>query len=184
MRVLLCVGCNAYEHATALFGAEADATRIYRALISENAGGYDDSVSELKLSPTLGELREAVRQTLFRSTERIDTFTFFFAGHGAVQAGGFYMWLRDTTASAQSMTGFSLSELLRGVAEAGPSQTNIIIDACHSGGLIKDLSGLLAADRMGRPTALALLFLRPRRQINTLTRTAGADMEQQQYWTA
>ena len=148
MRVLLCVGCDDYENANQLNGAEQDATRVYEVLIKENIGEYDRDRSRLLLSPRVDEVRQAV-QTLLFSNGKIDTFTFFFAGHGGLRAGSFYMWLRDTRAEAQSLSAFSLSDLFRSLNESAPAQSNIIIDACESGGLIADLGVLLKTELIG-----------------------------------
>jgi hypothetical protein len=150
VRVLICIGCNSYAEAEDLAGAERDAQRVYNVLIKPSVGDYDASRSKLLLSPSIAEVKQAVFEALFASPAPLDTLTFFFAGHGVVHAGGFYMWVRDTKANAQSMTAISLSELFRNVNEAAPSQTNIVIDACESGGLIKDLGALLSSDQMGQ----------------------------------
>src|SRR5712671_8012623 len=96
-RALISVGCNSYDYMQALNGAEADARRIYDALIKPELGEYDPACSRILLSPTLALLRNTVREVLFTS-EPLDTFTFFFAGHGGVKAGSFYMCLKDSEA--------------------------------------------------------------------------------------
>lgn len=148
MRLLISIGCNAYDHAQALTGAEADARRIFEALIRSDVGEYDPERSKLLLSPSMDEVRQALHDVLF-SNGAIDTFTFFFAGHGGVRAGSFYMWVHDSSPDAQSMTALSLSDVFRNLNEAAPAQSNIIIDACESGGLIADLSVLLKSDMLG-----------------------------------
>lgn len=140
MRTLLSVGCNVYAHANTLAGAEGDARRMFEVLVDADIGEYDIARSRLLLSPTVSEVRQALRDVLFSGGE-VDTFTFFFAGHDGVRAGSFYMWVRDSEPSAQSMSALSLS-FFRSINEAAPAQTNIIIDACESGGLIADLGVL------------------------------------------
>jgi hypothetical protein len=81
--------------------------------------------------------------------ERLDTFTFFFAGHGGVKSGSFYMCLKDSRADALSASGLSLSDFFLNLSEAAPAQSNIIIDACESGGLIADLGVLLKSSVLG-----------------------------------
>lgn len=148
MRLLLAIGCDAYEAAEPLSGAEHDARRVFEALTREAVGDYDPVRSRLLLSPTSDAVRAALREVLY-SHGPIDTFTFFFAGHGGVRAGSFYMWLRDTAGEAQSVSALALSDLLRNLNEVGPAQSNIIIDACESGGLIADLGVMLKSDVMG-----------------------------------
>lgn len=148
MRVLFSIGCDSYDHADLLHGAERDARRIYDLLIRPEIGGYDTSRSRLLLSPTYSEVREALRAALFNEPQP-DTFTFFFAGHGSVSAGAFYMWLRDSNLKGLSMSALSLADMFRSINEAAPLQSNIVIDACESGGLIEDLGALLKPGLLG-----------------------------------
>jgi hypothetical protein len=159
MRVLVSIGCDAYENADTLAQAERDARRVFDTLIRPEVGDYDPHRSRLVLSPSLEELKAALLEALFGSAEHIETLTFYFAGHGTVHAGSFYMWVRNSRHEAQSMTAFSLGDLFRMVKELAPSQTNIVIDACESGGLVKDLGDLLNADRLGevRTPGISLL---------------------------
>lgn len=151
MRVLICIGCDEYQDPLleSLSGAERDARRVYEALLRQDLGDYDASRSILLRSPTLAEVRRALLSVLHPSLGKIDCLTFFFAGHGNVHAGSFYMLMKDTAVEAQSLTAYSLSDLFRAVNDVAPGQTNLIIDACRSGGLIKDLGALLASDRLG-----------------------------------
>ncbi len=148
MRVLLAIGCNEYDEASPLTGAVPDAQRIFDALVSANSPWYDVGRSRLLRSPTLDEARAVLRDMLFKGPA-IETFTFFFAGHGGVHAGSFYMWLKDTMATAQSVSALALADLFRSINEAAPRQTNIIIDACESGGLVDDLGVLLKPELLG-----------------------------------
>lgn len=148
MRCLLSVGCNAYENLNPLTSAETDATRIFNTLLRPNIGGYDADRSQLLLSPTIAILRQAIEDILFGSGQ-IDTFTFFFAGHGGVRAGSFYMCVRDSRGDALSVSAQSLSDIFRNIGEAAPAQSNLIIDACQSGGLVADLGVLLKRDVIG-----------------------------------
>lgn len=145
---MLAIGCNDYDEASPLSGAVPDAQRIFDALVSANSHWYDVGRSRLLRSPTLDEARAALRDTLFRGPA-IETFTFFFAGHGGVHAGSFYMWLKDTMGAAQSVSALALADLFRSLNEAAPRQTNIIIDACESGGLVDDLGVLLKPELLG-----------------------------------
>jgi len=148
MRLLLSIGCNSYAHLGNLGGAEADATRMYETLIRPEVGGYDPTRSRLLLSPSVAEVRSALAEILFAGGQ-IDTFTFFFAGHGGVRAGSFYMCVQDSRLDALSVSAQSLSDIFRSISEAAPAQSNLIIDACQSGGLIADLGVLLKHDILG-----------------------------------
>ncbi|WP_165190398.1 caspase family protein [Caulobacter soli] len=148
MRVLIAIGCNAYDHQNPLTGAEGDAQRIFDTLTRPELGDYDRARSRLLLSPSSGEVRNALREVLF-SNGAVDTFTFFFAGHGGVRGGSFYMLVRDSVSAALSFSALSLSDLFLALNEAAPSQSNIIIDACEAGGLISDLNTLLKSNVLG-----------------------------------
>jgi hypothetical protein len=175
MRVLFAIGCNLYEHATQLGGAERDAQRIYGALIRPEIGEYDVYRSRILLSPTFDEVRKAPKDVLF-ATPQPETFTLFFAGHGSVAAGAFYMWLKDSSPRALSMSALSLAEIFRSLIEAAPLQSNIIIDACESGGLIQDLSVLLKPDLLGNSGTPGLTLVASSAQDQHATETAeGGD---------
>lgn len=166
MRVLLAIGCNTYEHASQLEGAEADAQRMFNALMRPEVGQYDVARSKLLLSPSLEQVRYCLRDVLFGELQP-ETFTFYFAGHGGVSAGSFYMWLRDTSPTGQSMSAMSLADIFRGINEASPRQSNIIIDACESGGLIEDLAVLLKPELLGDAGTPALTLVATSAQNQT-----------------
>lgn len=147
-RSLIAIGCDIYDHIDPLSGAVADARNVFDTLMQPEVGDYDGERSRLLLSPTLQEVRDALTSVLFED-EPLDTLTLSFAGHGALGVGSFYMAVRDTKTQALSATALSLADLLRMVAEAGPKQTYIFIDACQSGGLISDLNVILKSEVMG-----------------------------------
>ena len=103
MRVLFVIGCNFYEHAGQLEGAERDAQRIFDALIRPDVGEYDVIRSRLLLSPSYDAVRQALKDVLFADPQP-QTFTLFFAGHGSVSAGAFYMWLKDSSPNGLSVS--------------------------------------------------------------------------------
>lgn len=157
-RAILAIGCNVYDHLKTLTCAEADAIGIFEALIKPDVGDYDAPRSRLLLSPTLQTVREALTTMLF-GADRLDTLTITFAGHGAVSSGSFYMALRNSHLQGLSATALSLAEILRMIAEAAPMQTNLIIDACQSGGLISDLHVILKSEVMGKFGTLGVTLL-------------------------
>ncbi len=158
MRVLLAIGCNDYDHVNMLNGAERDAQRIFDSLIRPEVGEYDATRSRLLLSPTYTDVREALREALFAPPQP-STFTFFFAGHGSVSAGAFYMLLRDSNPNRLSMSALPLVEMFRHINEARPHESNIVIDACESGGLIEDLGALLKPGLLGDAGSPGLTLL-------------------------
>lgn len=170
-RLLIAVGCNRYDHLGGLSSAEIDAEKMYSALTRPEIGEYDPSCSILLRSPTSEDVRRAVCEALFSGG--VDTFTFFFAGHGGVKSGSFYMCLRDSRSDALSGTAFSLSALLLSLGEAAPRQSNIIIDACESGGLIADLGVLLKGDVLGNANTPGITLFATSAQNETSGETSA-----------
>ena len=147
MRALLAIGCDSYDHVTPLSGAERDADRVFNALLSAKIPFYDVDRSTLLRSPCTDVVRLALKELLFDGP-KLDVLTLYFAGHGKVANGSFFICLRDTRIGALSVTSLSLGDLFRYINEAKPAQTNIVIDACESGGLIEDLNVLLESPRV------------------------------------
>ncbi|MDF4003295.1 caspase family protein [Luteibacter sp. PPL552] len=152
MRCLIAIGCDVYDDRdwlSPLQGAGNDARKMYAALLKPEIGDYDAGRSRLLLSPTLDEVRRAIVEVLHSGAGPIDTFTFFFAGHGSVGANSMYLWVKDSLATSAAGTAYSLSNLFLSIAEARPAQTNIIIDACESGGVVNDLGTVVRPDSLG-----------------------------------
>lgn len=175
MRVLFAIGCNSYEYADQLNGAERDAQRIFDALIRPELGDYDINRSCLLLSPTLDDVRRALKDVLFADPQP-ETFTLFFAGHGSVAAGAFYMWLKDSNPRGLSISALSLADIFRSLNESAPLQSNVIIDACESGGLIEDLGVLLKPGLLGNSGTPGLTLVATAAQDQVAGETAeGGD---------
>ena len=166
MRVLLAIGCNTYEHTGSLAGAEVDAQRMFNTLMRPEGGEYDEARSSDLLRRCKDREGHCLRDVLFAEPQP-ETFTFYFAGHGGVSAGSFYMWLRDTTPKGQSISALPLADVFRSLNEACPRQSNIIIDACESGGLIGDLAVLLKPELLGDAGTPALTLVATSAQDQT-----------------
>jgi hypothetical protein len=104
MNVLLCVGCDSYDSLPSLSGAEKDAKGVF-ALLSPKCEGDEQTLSKLLLSPGLVSVQQAL-DALFAGAKDIDSFTFFFAGHGAVKAASFYLCVKDSAADRLSTARF------------------------------------------------------------------------------
>lgn len=151
-RVLLCIGCDAYDDATlgALNGAEKDARNVFSLLTDAGFGEYDLATSVLLLSPTLTEVISAIDSLLLAFDEPADTFTLFFAGHGGISNATYYLCLKDTVLGRLATTACSLSRVFEIINERPPAQCNIILDSCQSGGLVHDLGALLKPELLGK----------------------------------
>lgn len=168
-RALLAIGCNLYNDSAgfdALDGAEGDAQRLYERLIQSDIGGYDACRSRLLLSPTSIEAQQALVEML---STPLDTFTIFFAGHGACEGGSVYLCLRDTVADQMWHHSLPLALVFGYIAGAQPAQSNIIIDACFGGGLVGDLSAIIKPEVLGAANTLSVTML----AMAAMDQTAG-----------
>src|ERR1035437_7992216 len=154
MNVLLCIGCDTYDFLSGLSGAERDAEDV-SALLASQPDGYDSGASALLLSPNLSSIQTALNAVL-SSGANVDVFTFFFAGHGEVKAGSFYLCVRDSTPDRLSTTAFPMISLFSVINELHPSQVNIVIDACHAGGSSFDLNQLAKPVAIGSSDASSI----------------------------
>lgn len=159
MRLLLVIGCDVHvDNRLPPTSAENDARNVFQALIKPEVGDYDLDRSKMLCSPTLDEVRATFREML-TSVPAIDTFTFYFAGHGLVKSNGYFMVMRDTTVGMESFEALPLSEIFRYLGDTQPTQSNIIIDACESGGLVEDLGGIVKSSLMGKASSIGLTIL-------------------------
>ena len=160
MRVLIAIGCDAYDNPPLrpLAGAENDAATIFKHLVAENWGEYDQTQSKLLLSPTMGALRSTIEAALF-SGPPIEELTFFFAGHGGVKDSGYFLCLKDTDVGRMSLNALSMPQLFGWITEAKIRHTNLIVDACHAGGVVHDVGVLLNPNVIGKAGSLAISIL-------------------------
>jgi hypothetical protein len=154
------MGCDAYDNPSLrpLAGAENDAVAFFQYLVTSGWGGYDQAQSKLLLSPTMASLRSSIESALF-SGPGIEELTFFFAGHGGVKDNSYFLCLRDTDFSRMSLSALSMTELFSWITEAQIRHTNLIIDACHAGGVVHDIGVLLNPNVIGKAGSLAISIL-------------------------
>ncbi len=150
-RIFLGISSSSYEdgeHLPLLEGTIADGRNIEQALLNNSLGDYDANLSRLLVSPTLLELRNTIKEILFRE-DKIDCFTLYFAGHGISHMGTYYLCVCDTFTDKLSATALPLNDIFNVINETQPLQTNIIIDACEAGGLVGDLASLIKPEVFG-----------------------------------
>ncbi|WP_336618909.1 hypothetical protein [Mesorhizobium sp. WSM4962] len=160
MRVLIAIGCDAYDNSPLqpLAGAENDAATIFEHLVAKNWGEYDQAQSKLLLSPTMAALRSTIEAALF-SGPPIEELTFFFAGHGGVKDNTYFLCLKDTDIGRMSLSALSMTLLFGWITEAKIRHTNLIVDACHAGGVVHDIGVLLNPNVIGKAGSLAISIL-------------------------
>ena len=157
MNVLVCIGSDTYDRLAGLSGAEKDARAIFDSLATRS-GDYDQKASRLLLSPELAAIQSALNAAFPTNTDP-DVFTFFFAGHGAVKAGSFFLCTKDAHPDRLSTTAFPIISLFSLINEMRPRQVNIIVDACQAGGSSFDLGQLVRPEVIGSSQASSIAFL-------------------------
>ncbi len=148
-RVLLSIGCNEYQTLSKLPGAEVDAIKIHSELTTGQLSCIKAENSFLILSPSLMEIRSTLEE-LQNRFEEIESLTIFFAGHGGIVNGTYYLCLCDTRNDRMSTTGFALSHIFEFINEIKAAHCNLIIDACEAGGMVSDIGTLLKPEIIGK----------------------------------
>ncbi len=157
---LVSVGCDQYsnESLNNLSGAENDASSIYGVLVNSEYSMYDEKSSFLLRSPKVDDVRNCLEAALFENVCP-DVFTLFFAGHGGVSNGTYYLCLNETRTDRISFTGLSLSEVFRLISSSEVRHVNLVIDACNTAGLVNDLLSLVKPDLMGAKGSFGISIL-------------------------
>jgi hypothetical protein len=153
--IAICIGCDEYSKLTRLNGAVADCRRVYDALASSSL--YDQPASRLLLSPTLRDARSCLNDVA--SCKDLGVLTFYFAGHGGIKSGTFYLCFRDSDLDRLSTTSLPILDLFTVVGEIAPRQANFIIDACQAAGAMFDLNALMKPEIIGRAGSSSIAFL-------------------------
>lgn len=150
MKILIAIGCNDYidQRLPPLFGAENDAIGVFEALVEFEGSIYDPALSRLLLSPTYMELKDALQQAIFIDDDI--ELSVFFAGHGSVKDGAYFLCTKDTVPDRMTVSAVGLTELFLWINEACVNDTNIVIDACESGGVAYDVTTLLKPRELGK----------------------------------
>jgi hypothetical protein len=157
MNILISVGCDSYESMGCLAGAEADAKAIFE-LLTGSGEPYLAEQSVLLLSPTLQQVRDVLSDS-FPLRNGCDGITFFFAGHGGIAGGNFYLCLRDSQSDKLSITSMGIIHLFSIINDFAPALVNIVIDACAAGGSSFDLGALIKPEITGSSASSSVAFL-------------------------
>ncbi len=157
---LISIGCDNYQSETLdnLSGAENDASAVYDVLVDSEYSIYEKESSYFLKSPVISDVKGALEEALF-DKECPDIFTLFFAGHGGVVDGTYYLCLNETKTDRMSLTGLSLTEIFRIVSSSGVKHVNLVIDACNTAGLVNDLLSLIKPELMGAKGSFGISIL-------------------------
>jgi hypothetical protein len=157
---ILSIGCDVYlsNSLCDLNGSENDASSIFNCLVESEYSIYDKESSILLKSPTVAEVKNWLEKILLDS-DTPDVFTLFFAGHGGVATGTYYICLNDTKPDRLEFSAFSLSEIFRMVSSSGVKHVNLVIDACNTGGLVNDLISIIKPDLIGAKGSFGIAIL-------------------------
>lgn len=158
-RALLAIGCRDYEDEKSfgpLDGADTDAERIFGTLV-EGTGHYDEALSRKLISPTVAEIREAL--TGLYDIGEVDVISFFFAGHGAVEAEIYYLCPNDSRGDRLPVSALRVDDVIAALVDVRPRQVNVVMDSCESGGAMLDMASLLKVENLIGPESPNVSFL-------------------------
>lgn len=152
------VGCDDYLYLSSLNGAVTDAKNIFNILCLSEISIYNKNESVLLSSPTLEEFRKSLT-TVLVSENCPDILTFFFAGHGGVENGTYFLALKDSKSERLIFSAISLTEILKMISSTNISHLNLIIDACNTAGLVNDLISIVKPEILGEKGTLGISIL-------------------------
>lgn len=147
--LLLCIGCDDYQFLSKLNGAEKDARDVFSALTHGTNAVFSPDHSCLLPSPTLIQLRDTLSDLQDRLASAT-SLTLFFAGHGGLAHGSYYLAMADTKEHKMSTSAFGLTHLFEFINESAVGHCNIVIDACNAGGMVTDIGALLKPEIIGK----------------------------------
>jgi hypothetical protein len=137
-----------------LQGAGVDAKSMFAALTDSEKGEYDKYNSLLLLDPSKQRIIEAIADLAY--DDAVDTFTFFFAGHGGLKNEAFALCGSDTNCDRLIATALPITQIFQILNDAQPRHSNIIIDACHAAGMVADFGSLLKPSQLGKAQSASI----------------------------
>jgi len=157
------IGIDRYGASQLKLGyARADAETI--AKLMRGSKGYDKvTVAELY---DAGATRDGVRKTLKAAATAAapgDAIIVYLAGHGISIRGSWYFLspeVKDVEEDEIVRLSTSAEQIAAALRESKASRVVLMIDACHSGAIVKDVKGLLQNriyTQLGRSTGFAVL---------------------------
>lgn len=155
-RVCICVGVTNHTDPRLgqLNGAEVDAKFMFAALTDPSRGEHDPDQSVLLLDPTRQQISKKIADLTYGGD--VDTFTFFFAGHGGVSNEAYALCGTDTNCDRFMATALPITEIFQILNDAQPRHSNIILDACQAAGMVADLGSLLRPSQLGKAQSASI----------------------------
>jgi len=155
-RVCICVGVTNHTDPRLgqLNGAKFDAKSMFVALTDPSRGEHDSDQSVLLLDPTRQEISQKIADLAYGGD--VDTFTFFFAGHGGVSNEAYALCGTDANCDRFMATALPITEIFQILNDAQPRHSNIILDACQAAGMIADLGSLLRPSQLGKAQSASI----------------------------
>lgn len=158
-------------------GTRIDGRRIFSLLTNPEFGEYDSAASQYLQNPSRADIFDALLQT--SEYTDITTFTIYFATHGFVEHGQFFICLSDTRTAKLSLSALSASSLFEFIRDIGARHTNLILDTCQSGGLGTGLSTLLSASSLGDAGSLSISIFGAAMRDQSASETANGGIATQ-----
>lgn len=169
----LCVGVANHvdPRICTLNGARVDAELVFSALTDPDKGGYDPIISRLLIDPSQDQLVASFADLTYGHD--VDTFTFFFAGHGGQGRGSYCLLCSDTDLDRFIVSALPIARIFQLLSDARPRHVNLIIDACEAAGMVGDLSSLLKPSQIGQASTFSVSVF----ALSASDRSAGEDDE-------
>jgi WD40 repeat protein len=154
----VCVGVNDYDQKGLKLGsARQDAEAVFEALEKCCTGKGNrfrtaDGVKLLDRDATRDAVLKALKDVRQKKVKPGDLVVVFFAGHGVVQAGEFYLLTREANPANLKGTALSGKDLQDAFADV-PCSVLLLMDACHSAAGVPMLRLKPATDDLTRSLA-------------------------------
>lgn len=106
-------------------------------LIQPEIFGLDpDHVKTLHNTSNLINIKQTIADS---GREASSLFLFYYTGHGALKADGFYLTVPETTSKDPDITGLNWSEVRRALEKSKAQVKIVILDCCYAGKALKNI---------------------------------------------
>jgi WD40 repeat protein len=133
---VLAIGINDYQKTRKLAAAVGDATELEKVLQEHRSpvfGKYESRILPDEKATKKGILEDGFDWLKKRQTSA-DVAVIFFAGHGDLDKGEFYLVPQDADPNDLAKTGLSRAEIKKRL-QGLPGRIVLVLDACHAGAI-------------------------------------------------